>query len=70
MPPPNPKNYGLNAAQDLGIGDSLQQSLTDAEEERRKKLLQQSMQFKTPANYGDMALNPGTMQLYGRGGAA
>ncbi len=43
MPAMNPKNAALGAAgQDLGLGDLLQQQLSDQEEERKKKLLAQA----------------------------
>lgn len=56
------KNVGLSAAGDLGLGQQLQQSVADQlEEERKKKLLQQSQ----PGSFGDQMLNPATAQLFG-----
>lgn len=50
------KNIGLSAAGDLGLGQQLQQSVADNEEElRKKKLLQQA---SNPSAFGDLTLNP------------
>lgn len=69
MPPPNPKNASLTggAVGDLGLGDQLRDSLSDAEEERRKRLLAMAGMGKQPGAFGDMALNPGASYLSGRG---
>lgn len=56
------KNQALSAAGDLGLGQQLQQSVADQEEElRKKKVLQQ----QGPGNFGDQMLNPATMSLFG-----
>ena len=54
---PSGKNFAISSAGvDLGLGDEVQQQLADQENERKKKLLQQS---KLPV-YG-----PATMALMG-----
>lgn len=57
------KNFALSpGAQDLGLGDQLKQQLDDAEEERRKKLMQQANQLQGgPLMMGTQTLFPGAM---------
>lgn len=60
--PESLKNMPLSAAGDLGLGQQLQISVADQEEElRKKKVLQQ----QGPGQFGDQVLNPATMALYG-----
>lgn len=56
------KNQPLSAAGDLGLGQQLQQSVADNEEElRKKKVLQQ----QGAGQFGDQILNPATTALFG-----
>jgi hypothetical protein len=56
------KNIALGASGDLGLAQQLQNQIDDQlDEQRKKKLLQQQQ----PNQYGDRALNPATMSLYG-----
>lgn len=59
------KNMGLSAAGDLGLGQALQQQVDEAEEERKKKLLQQATQSQRPGQFGDASMSPAAMQLFG-----
>lgn len=52
------------AAQDLGLGDQLRQQLSDAEEERKKKMLLQAQSAQRAAS----PLGPATQTLFGQGG--
>lgn len=56
------KNMPLSAAGDLGLGQQLQQSVADKEDELRKKRL---LQQQGPGAFGDQVLNPATMALFG-----
>lgn len=64
MPPMNAKNVGLSpAAQDLGLGDALQQQQEDASAEAKKKAQQSAamnrMGLSGPSNtpFGGGAVN-------------
>lgn len=59
------KNIGLSAAGDLGLGQQLQDQVDAAEEERKKKLLQQATQSQRPGQFGDASMSPAAMQLFG-----
>ncbi len=52
--------YLSPAAMDLGMGDELKQQMAQAEEERKRKLMQQQM--------GMSGMRPGTLALFGVGG--
>ena len=56
------KNIALGASGDLGLAQQLQQQVDDQLEEQRKK---KQLQQQQPGQYGDRALNPATMSLYG-----
>jgi hypothetical protein len=61
------KNINLSSAGiDLGLGDQLQQQVEDAEAERKKKLMGTGKQG-LPNLFGDNALAPAAMMLFGKG---
>jgi len=59
------KNIGLSAAGDLGLGQALMDQVDEAEEERKKKLLQQANQSQRPGQFGDASMSLAAMQLFG-----
>lgn len=59
------KNFQLSpASADLGLGAQLKSQLDTAEEERKKKLLQQAQALQR----SQQTFGPATQQLFGMGG--